>query len=101
MTRWPYGTTDILYSSNDVVVYSRQFYSKQVIVAINRQPDQSFTVPALNTTLPNGTYNDVLNGLLYGESATVSSGSSRASLSAAARSACGRITPISAPTLPE
>lgn len=70
-----YGTTDILYSSNDVVVYSRQFYSKQVIVAINRQPDQSFTVPALNTTLPNGTYNDVLNGLLYGESATVSSGS--------------------------
>lgn len=70
-----YGTTEVLYSSADVVVYSRQFYSKQVVVAINRQPDQSSTVPALSTSLPNGTYADVLDGLLYGESATVSGGS--------------------------
>ena len=58
-----YGTTEILYSSNDVVVYKRQFYDKQVITAINRQPDRSFTVPALNTTLPDGIYEDVLEGL--------------------------------------
>lgn len=69
-----YGTTEILYSSNDVVVYKRQFYDKQVITAINRQPDRSFTVPALNTTLPDGIYEDVLEGLLYGESAIVSNG---------------------------
>lgn len=69
-----YGMTVVLYSSADVVVYSRQFYSKQVVVAINRQPDQSSTVPALATSLPNGTYADVLGGLLYGESATVSGG---------------------------
>ncbi|GIP15895.1 putative cyclomaltodextrin glucanotransferase [Paenibacillus montaniterrae] len=66
-----YGTTSVLYSTNDVLVYQRQFFDKQVIVAINRQPDLSFTVPALNTTLPAGTYEDVLGGLLYGASNTV------------------------------
>jgi len=66
-----YGTTSVLYSTNDVLVYQRQFYDKQVIVAINRQPDLSFTVPALDTSLPTGTYNDVLDGLLYGASNTV------------------------------
>lgn len=69
-----YGTTEILYSSTDAVVYKRQFFDKQVIVAINRQPDQSRTVPDLATTLPSGTYADVLNGLLYGKSANVSNG---------------------------
>lgn len=66
-----YGSTEILYSTNDVLVYKRQFYDKQVIVAINRQPAVSATVPALNTTLPTGTYGDSLNGLLFGETATV------------------------------
>jgi len=67
-----YGETQILYSTNDVLVFKRQFYDKQVIVAVNRQPDQSFTVPALNVSLPSGTYADALNGLLFGSSATVS-----------------------------
>lgn len=66
-----YGTTDILHSTNDVLVYKRQFYDKQVIVAVNRQPAVSASVPALNTTLPTGTYNDVLNGLLSCTSNTV------------------------------
>ncbi|HTG68539.1 MAG TPA: alpha-amylase family glycosyl hydrolase [Candidatus Udaeobacter sp.] len=66
-----YGTTSILYSTDNVLVYQRQFYDKQVIVAINRQPDVSYTVPALDTTLPTGTYTDVLGGLLYGASNTV------------------------------
>ncbi|THF78797.1 alpha-amylase family glycosyl hydrolase [Cohnella fermenti] len=67
-----YGTTDILYSTDNVLVYKRQFYDKQVIVAINRQPDTSYTVPAINTSLPTGTYSDALDGLLYGSSNTVS-----------------------------
>ncbi|CAM3446180.1 alpha-amylase family glycosyl hydrolase [Marinicrinis lubricantis] len=74
-----YGTTDILYSTNDVLVFKRQFYDKQVIVAVNRQPDIAATVPALNTTLPAGTYTDELGGLLFGENAvvTTSSGQNR------------------------
>lgn len=66
-----FGTTNVLYSTNDVLVYQRQFYDKQVIVAVNRQPNASFTVPAINTTLPAGTYTDVLGGLLSGGSASV------------------------------
>ncbi|MDK2824632.1 MAG: cyclomaltodextrin glucanotransferase [Clostridia bacterium] len=66
-----YGTTEILYSTDDVLVFKRQFYDKQVIVAVNRQPDRSFDVPDLNTTLPVGTYHDVLEGLLYGKSMSV------------------------------
>lgn len=69
-----YGTTQVLYSSDDVVVYSRQFYSKQVVVAINRQPDQIITVPALQTSLSDASYQDVLGGMLYGDSITVSGG---------------------------
>jgi glycosidase len=66
-----YGGTEILYSTNDVLVYKRQFYDKQVIVAVNRQPSVSATVPALNTTLPTGTYADELGGLLFCSSNTV------------------------------
>lgn len=68
-----FGGTQILYSTNDVLVYTRQFYDKQVVVAVNRQPDASFTVPALNTSLPLGTYADELGGQLFGASVTVSS----------------------------
>ncbi|WP_231637316.1 carbohydrate-binding module family 20 domain-containing protein [Paenibacillus sp. FJAT-27812] len=68
-----YGTTSILYSTDNVLGYQRQFYDKQVIVAINRQPDLSYTVPAINTTLPTGTYSDVLGGLLGGASNPVTS----------------------------
>jgi hypothetical protein len=69
-----YGQTSVLYSNNDVLVFSRKFYDKEVIVAVNRQPTNSFTVPALTTTVPNGTYTDTLTGLLFGASETVSGG---------------------------
>ncbi|WP_299946690.1 alpha-amylase family glycosyl hydrolase [uncultured Microbulbifer sp.] len=69
-----YGETAILYSTNDVLVFKRQFYNKQVVVAVNRQPDQSFSVPAINTTLPAGSYGDVLSGLLFGDTVTVGNG---------------------------
>jgi glycosidase len=67
-----YGTTKVLYSSNDVIVFERQFYDEYVVVAVNRQPDQSFTVNNIKTSLPAGNYTDTLNGLLYGDSVNVS-----------------------------
>lgn len=66
-----YGTTSILYSTDNVLVYQRQFYDNVVVVAVNRQPDISYTIPVINTNLPTGTYADVLSGLLYGDPATV------------------------------
>ena len=69
-----YGETSILFSNNDVLVYSRKFYDKQVVVAVNRQPNANYTVPVLSTTLPAGTYTDVLTGTLSGTSNTVSGG---------------------------
>jgi glycosidase len=69
-----YGQTSVLYSTNDTLVFSRTFYDKQVIVAVNRQPTNSTTIPALSTSLPAGTYADVLGGLLSGASETVSGG---------------------------
>ncbi|WGU93828.1 alpha-amylase family glycosyl hydrolase [Paenibacillus dendritiformis] len=66
-----YGTTDILFSNDDALVYKRQFFDKQVIVAVNRQPDRSISIPALTTTLPAGTYADALYGLLHGRTMTV------------------------------
>lgn len=77
-----YGLTEILYSDDNVIVFKRQFYDKQVIVAINRQPDLSFNVPALDTTLPVGTYNDYLDGLLYGQSISVTNAGGRNKISA-------------------
>lgn len=69
-----YGETSILYSNNDVLVFSRKFYDKQVVVAVNRHPNTSYTVPVLATSLPAGTYSDVLTGTLYGAANTVSGG---------------------------
>jgi glycosidase len=69
-----YGQTSVLYSTSDTLVFSRTFYDKQVIVAVNRQPTNSTTIPALSTSLPAGTYSDVLGGLLSGSSETVSGG---------------------------
>jgi glycosidase len=66
-----FGNTSVLYSSDNVLVFQRQFYDKQVIIATNRQPAVNYTVPALNTSLPTGTYADVLNGLLSCGTATV------------------------------
>lgn len=69
-----YGTTVIRYSSDDVLVYERQFYDDVVLVAVNRQPDASLTIDGVETMLPAGEYSDYLNGMLDGSSITVSSG---------------------------
>ena len=69
-----YGMTNVLYSSDDVIVYERKFYDNVVVVAVNRQPDLAFTVPELTTDLPDGYYSDVLAGKLYGDGINASSG---------------------------
>ncbi|BDU21620.1 alpha-amylase family glycosyl hydrolase [Dyella sp. GSA-30] len=67
----PFGTTSVIYSTNDVLVFQRKFYDKQVIVATNREPTTPYVVPAMDTSLPAGVYPDVLSGLLSCGSATV------------------------------
>lgn len=70
-----YGSTTILYSSNDVMVMKRQFGNKVVIVAMNRSTTNSTTInQSLSTSLPTGTYSDYLTGTLGGKSISVSSG---------------------------
>ncbi|MBN7819550.1 alpha-amylase family glycosyl hydrolase [Bowmanella yangjiangensis] len=69
-----YGQTSILYSSADVLVMSRKFYDKQVIIAVNRSPYNSYTVPTLSTSMAAGNYTDVLTGELGGSSVSVSGG---------------------------
>lgn len=69
-----YGQTSVLYSDDNVMVFQRKFYDNTVVVAVNRQPDRSYTVPSINVGLPSGTYSDYLNSMLYGDSATVTNG---------------------------
>lgn len=69
-----YGQTNILYSDTNVMVYERKFYNDVVVVAVNRQPNLSYNLSNISCNLPNGTYTDVLSGLLYGDSVTVSGG---------------------------
>ncbi|NMH64077.1 alpha-amylase [Shewanella sp. SHSM-M6] len=66
-----YGLTNVLYSTADVLVLSRKFYDKEVVVAINRSPFNAYTVPDLATSLPTGSYADKLTSELSGDSATV------------------------------
>ncbi len=66
-----FGTTNILFSNNDVLIFERQFFDEYVVVAVNRQPDKSYTVTDLKTSLPAGDYADTLGGLLYGDSINV------------------------------
>lgn len=69
-----WGLTEILYSTGDVLVMSRRFYDKEVVIAVNRSPYNAHTVPALSTNLPTGTYDDELDGELDGASASVVNG---------------------------
>ncbi|BCP64302.1 putative cyclomaltodextrin glucanotransferase [Streptococcus parasuis] len=69
-----YGETNVMYSDNDVIVFERKFFDNIVLVAINRQPDKSFTISNIPTNLPNGEYQDELNGLLGGSKTFVEGG---------------------------
>lgn len=70
-----YGTTQILYSNNDVLVMSRKFFDKEVLVAINRQPDRSVTInESVNTGFADGNYDDELAGMTKASGLVVSNG---------------------------
>lgn len=69
-----YGTTVIRYSSDDVLIFERQFYDDVVLVAVNRQPDREFTINGVETLLPVGNYTDYLDGMLYGSDLIVNEG---------------------------
>ncbi|HEX8502495.1 MAG TPA: alpha-amylase family glycosyl hydrolase [Pyrinomonadaceae bacterium] len=72
-TAVPYGSHQQRWVSNDVYVYERKFYGNVVLVAINKGAAAA-NVTGLNTSLPAGTYNDYLTGLLSGVNINVTSG---------------------------
>jgi len=69
-----YGQTEILFSNNDVMIMKRKFYDKIVLVAVNRQPDQSVYVGDVYAGIPDGNYTDVLSGICGGKTLNVSGG---------------------------
>lgn len=69
-----YGTTTQRWMNDDVYIYERKFGNSVALVAINRNTSTSYPISGLLTSLPAGTYSDVLGGLLSGSSITVSGG---------------------------
>nr|AAA22298.1 cyclodextrin glucanotransferase [Paenibacillus macerans] len=69
-----YGTTTERWVNNDVLIIERKFGSSAALVAINRNSSAAYPISGLLSSLPAGTYSDVLNGLLNGNSITVGSG---------------------------
>jgi len=66
-----YGLTSVLYSTADILVMSRKFFDKEVIIAINRSSSNTYSVPDLGTSMPVGNYSDVLTGELGGTTSSV------------------------------
>jgi glycosidase len=71
----PYGSMTQRWINNDVYIYERRFFGSTVLVAINKNETNSYSISGLNTSLPVGTQADYLTGLLGGVSLTVGSGS--------------------------
>ncbi len=69
-----YGTTRERWTNDDVYIYEREFAGSVVLTAVNRNQNMGYNITGLLTDLPAGTYTDVLEGILGGESITVSSG---------------------------
>lgn len=69
-----YGLTTTRYVSDDVYIFERKFFDNVVLVAINRNLNSPYVVSNVYTSLPDGSYNDYLGGLLNGVGITVSSG---------------------------
>lgn len=70
-----YGTWKQRWINNDVYIYERQFFNDVVLVAINKNDTASYPISGLNTSLPAGSYADVLGGMQGGNSLTVTAGS--------------------------
>lgn len=69
-----YGTTVERWVNDDVLIYERQFGDNVVLTAINRNQNQSYNISGLYTDLKVGVYADELNGILNGNSISVSDG---------------------------
>lgn len=69
-----YGTTKERWINNDVIIYERQFGNNVVVTAVNRNQSSSYSISGLYTSLPQGTYSDVMQGTLGGGNITVTSG---------------------------
>lgn len=70
-----YGDTNERWINSDVYIYERKFGNNVVVTAVNRG-HESYNITNLNTSLPEGGYNDELNTLLDGNNITVSSNGS-------------------------
>lgn len=53
-----YGTTTEKWINNDVYTYERKFGNSVVLVAINKNLNNSVSVNGFYTSLPSGTYSD-------------------------------------------
>ena len=69
-----YGTWKQRWINNDVYIYERQFFNDVVLVAINKSDTASYPISGLITSLPAGSYSDVLGGLQGGNGLTVTAG---------------------------
>jgi glycosidase len=80
-----YGTTRVLAATQDVFVFERHFANDDVLIAINKNETNMVPISQIKTTLPSGTYKDVLHGLMSGSTLQVdqsgATGISTASLS--------------------
>ncbi|WP_150275282.1 alpha-amylase family glycosyl hydrolase [Paenibacillus tepidiphilus] len=68
-----YGSTTQRWVNDDVFIFERKFGKSVALVAINRNTSLSYPITGLLSSLPGGTYTDVLGGLLGGGSITASS----------------------------
>nr|WP_051091138.1 alpha-amylase family glycosyl hydrolase [Paenibacillus massiliensis] len=69
-----YGSTEQRWINNDVYIYERKFGNSVAVVAINRNLSSSTPISGLVTSLPSGTYTDLLGDVLGGNSITSSDG---------------------------
>ncbi|MEE1306001.1 MAG: alpha-amylase family glycosyl hydrolase [Agathobacter sp.] len=68
-----YGSTKERWMNSDVLIYEREFNGSVVLTAVNRNQNKSYSISGLLTDLPEGSYSDVMNGLLGGNGISVSS----------------------------
>lgn len=66
-----YGTTQERWMNDDVLIYERQFGNSVIVTAVNRNQSQSYAISGLYSSLPAGAYEDVMDGLLGGNSICV------------------------------
>jgi glycosidase len=69
-----YGTMRQRWINDDVYIFERQFFNDVVLVAINKSETTPYNVTGLFTSLPAGTYQDFLSGLMGGFAVTVTDG---------------------------